>query len=90
MVVPSVGHSSGQPLCLLELHLCAKHVDFPQEVLYLDCLPARSISAPLEKVAVNNRVPAETAPDDLPESLLIFVVMCRWSLDDGATCPKRQ
>lgn len=75
---------------LLEIgaHLRAKCVDFPQEVFHFDRLPARSISTPLEKIAMDNGVPAEPAPGDFPESLV--VVVSRWSLDDGATRPKRR
>ena len=69
-------------------HLRAKCVDFPQEVFHLNRLPARSIGTALEKIAVDDGVPAEPAPGNFPESLV--VVVSRRSLDDGATRPKRR
>lgn len=71
-------------------HLRAKRVDLPQEVSHLDGLAARNLCTSPEKVTVDNRVPAEPAPGDFSESLLVVGGVSRWSLDDGATRPKRR
>ena len=69
-------------------YLLAECIDFPQEVFHPDSLPARNVRTSLEKVAMDNRVSAEPAPGNLPESFVFTVVMNRWSLDDGAARPK--
>jgi hypothetical protein len=69
-------------------HLLAKCVDFPQEVFHPDSLAARNIRTSLEKVTMDNRVPAEPAPGNFAESFVFVIVMNRWSLDDGTARPK--
>lgn len=71
-------------------HLLAECVDFPQEVFHLDRLAARNIRTSLEKVTMDNRVSAEPAPGNFPESFVFATAMNRWSLDDGAARPKRR
>jgi len=69
-------------------HLLAEWVDFPQEVFHPDSLAARDIRTSLEEVTMDNRVPAEPAPGNFPENFVFVIVTNRWSLDDGAACPK--
>jgi hypothetical protein len=69
-------------------HLLAECVDFPQEVFHPDSLAVRNIRTSLEKVTMYNRVSAEPAPGNFPESFVFAIAMNRWSLDDGAARPK--
>ena len=69
-------------------HLLAECVDFPQEIFHSDSLAARDIRPSLEKVTMDNRVSAESAPGNFPESFVFVIGMNRWSLDDGAARPK--
>jgi len=69
-------------------HLRAKRGDLPQEVSHFDGLAARNLCTSPEKITVDNRVPAEPAPGNFPESLLVVGGVCHWSLDDGATRPE--